>query len=210
MRPGYTTKMAKKTMQRAVLFGLTVALLLPAVSAVKELRLELKEGWNLVALPGEGNLSSGDCASVEALYGLVYLRDNGTYVTMDRASELMGERDLKKYLATNAFWVYSFKQCGMEFGLYNSTSFVGMGLDEGWNFLPVTEDMVNASLNEIGGGCDFHQAYHWDAETQQWGAQGMGERFTDDMLYTGFAVKTDVACALGETAREEAPLITGE
>jgi len=200
--------MAKKTMQKAVLFGLTLAMLMPAVSAVEELRLELKEGWNLVALPGEGDLSPGDCAAAEALYGLVYLRDSGTYVTMEKASELMGEQDLKSYLMMNAFWVYSFRPCEMGFALRNGTSFVGMGLDEGWNFLPVTSDMVNTSLNDLGGGCDFRKAHYWDAEMQQWVEQELGEKFSEDQLHKGFAVKTDVACALGE-AQEEA-LIANE
>ena len=85
----------------------------------------------------------------------------------------------------------------MDFRLDDPTSFNDLNMVEGWNFVPITEDMEGNSLSDIGGDCDFEKTYYWNADIQNWEKMSLSERFTSDMVYTGFVAKVEKSCSFG-------------
>ncbi len=160
-----------------------------------EVEMELSQGWNLIALPGEGTLLEGDCEREPQAY--VYLKSREEYVTLKEAAGILGNEGLKDYLRTHSFWVYSYKSCEMRFRLDEATSLHDLSLDEGWNFLPVTQDMEGNSLNGIGGDCDFGKSYYWDSRAQNWERMSLDDDFEEDMLYKGFVANVEDSCDFG-------------
>jgi len=172
-----------------------------------KIRLDMEQGWNLIALPGKGSLHQGSCSG--EMYAFVYLRDEGRYVTIEEAEDIMGAYALEEYLRLNSYWVYSFNDCYLEFGLEDATGFNELSLGEGWNFVPITQDMKGNSLNDIGGDCNFDRVYYWDAERQDWKNMGNGEKFSESQLYTGFVAKVTDSCDFGWGAIISPPELPG-
>jgi hypothetical protein len=181
----------------ATAYALLNVLYSPPPPPTDKLRLQLKEGWNLIALPGEGVLDSGSCSSMDELYAFIYVKEREEYMTLAEAVDYMGEARLEGYLRTHAFWVYSFSDCSMSFALEEATSFNDISMESGWNFVPVTQDMEGNSLSDIGGDCDFERSYYWDAKKQDWRRIGNGEKFDENQLYTGFISKVEDSCDFG-------------
>ena len=160
-------------------------------------RIPIEEGWNLITLPGDGELSAGTCSESDGLYAFVYIKSVGDYMTMEEAERYMGQLALEQYLKENAFWIYSYNDCLMSFQLEEATSYNDLDLDSGWNFVPITQDMEGNSLSNIGGNCEFQKVYRWDAQKQDWKTLGNGEKIKDEWLYTGFVAKVENSCGFG-------------
>ena len=165
--------------------------LVPPPPPGEEIKLELQEGWNLITLPGKGKLSLGTC---EALYGFVYI--DGEYLSINKAKEKLGEKRLMEYLRKHSFWAYSFRECYLEFTLEEYTSYTELELSKGWNFLPITEDMIGRSLKDIQGNCEFQKKYIWNAKKQRWENIDLEEKFLDGQKFQGFIVKVPSSCSL--------------
>jgi|GEM_PF-2074864 len=166
--------------------------LVPPPPPDEKIKLELQEGWNLITLPGKGKLSLGTC---EALYGFVYI--DGGYLNMKEAKEKLGEEGLMEYLRKHSFWAYSFRKCYLEFTLEEYTSYTELELSKGWNLLPITEDMIGKSLQDIRGNCEFQKTYLWDAKKQRWEKLDLEEKFSEEQKFQGFIVKVPFSCSLG-------------
>jgi hypothetical protein len=162
-----------------------------------ETGISLQKGWNLVSLPGEGELSAGTCSGMDDLYAFVYISGLGEYMTLQEASDYMGEKELKEYLKLNSFWAYSYRDCRMKFALEEPTSFNELELEGGWNFVPVTEDMEGNSLSDIGGNCAFERSYYWDADKQDWKTLDEGRELEEEQLYHGLVAKVENTCEFG-------------
>jgi len=181
----------------ATAYALLNVLYSPPPPPQEKIRLTIQEGWNLMTLPGEGELNSGTCSALKELYAFVYVKEIEQYMTFKEAADYMGEARLRAYLRTHAFWVYSFDDCYMGFSLEDATSFNDLSLDKGWNFVPITQDMEGNSLSDVGGDCDFEKSYLWDASKQDWKRIGNGMKFSEDQLYNGFISKVDDSCDFG-------------
>ena len=158
----------------------------------EKVKIELHSGWNLISLPGKGELSKGTCTEI---YSFVYL--DGTYVTMKEAAEILGEDALREYLRKHAFWTYSFKACSLEFKLEEPTSYTELELSTGWNFVPITRDMVGRKLSDIQGDCELQRVYLWDPMRQNWKNFGLNEEIGEEYKFKGFVTKVASACSLG-------------
>jgi len=104
---------------------------------------------------------------------------------------------LMEYLRKHSFWAYSFRKCHLEFTLEEYTSHTELDLSKGWNFLPVTEDMIGKSLWDIKGNCEFQKTYLWNAKKQRWEELDPEEKFSDEQKFKGFIVKVPFSCSLG-------------
>ena len=160
-------------------------------------KVPINKGWNLISLPGDGTLSRGTCSSNKEIYAFVYLKELGKYVTLKEAEKIMGEKKLREYLRTHSFWVYSFEDCYFKFKLEEATSFSELSLTAGWNFVPITRDMVGRSLEDIGEDCEFQKTYIWNPETQGWERIRVSREFSSDEVYRGFVAKVEASCDLG-------------
>lgn len=186
-------------------------------------RVGLQKGWNIVSLPGVGryvraeepvmyDASDAEVSSteVEAMPELhsrkrffVYLKEEARYATFGEAVRLMGPLGFRKYLMHNAFWVYSPTDDVLVFQVWRATSYKGMPVSKGWNFIPVTKDMAGTSIEETGSSCEFRHLFLFDAGSQQWESIGTEYVFAGDDTYSGIVARAESDCRLGLYASTE-------
>ena len=164
----------------------------PEVTTIK-----LYNGWNLISLPGTliefvelkgtGN---------KKLLGFVYLPKEKKYVTIKEAQKILGS-EFYEYLAKNAFWIYSYDESELRVKINRDVSYNELELYDGWNMLPVTEDMVGGYLKDIKGTCEFEKLYRWIAREQKWEIITEEYVFRQSELNYGIAIKSTNYCMLG-------------
>jgi hypothetical protein len=188
--------------------------------------VQLKRGWNLVTIYAirnafeEDNWRYFDGKDIKAAF--FYDRYNQRYIRIYPNRE--GEK-LNEWLAqlghreegniyewggylNSAMWLYSNKDQTIDFRTLDGPLFPEhVGLRAGWNFLAVTPEMIDRSLNDVKGNCNIVSAYLWDKTQQQWGTI---LNLLDDKnilndeggIWGGFIVKVLDDCTLGEVAEE--------
>jgi hypothetical protein len=172
-----------------------VLYVIPGPPPSEKVRIPLKNGWNLITLPGKGALEGGSCSGEP--YAFVYIKEYEKYYSLKEAKELLGEDGLQKYLRLHSFWIYSFEDCTLAFRLDEATSFNEVSLDTGWNFAPITGDMVGRKISDFSGDCEFKKIYGWDAEGQGWEVWGEGTALSNSDIYKGFIANAEDSCDFG-------------
>jgi len=170
---------------------------LKVVSQVPDkIKLAINRGWNLITLPGKGSIEMNDCSN--DMQAFVYLKEQEKYFSMEEASSgnVLGGL-LADYLRLHSFWIYAYDACEMLFDLDQATSVAELSPLSGWNFLPVTEDMIGRTLDEVSGDCDFENVYLWRADQQAWDGVSSTYEFEDEDLYNGFVAKAENSCDMG-------------
>ncbi|OYT53272.1 MAG: hypothetical protein B6U72_06335 [Candidatus Altiarchaeales archaeon ex4484_2] len=168
--------------------------LTPPQPPQEKIKLHLKRGWNLITMPGKGELDKGTC---ERMYGFIYI--DGRYYTMDEAEEKLGSEELMEYLRLHSFWIYAFKSCYLEFSVEDYTSYSEVNLDEGWNFVPVTRDMKSMTLDDIKRNCELEKTYMWNPIKQSWEKIDGVYVFKENDLYHGFISYAVEECGFSQT-----------
>lgn len=166
----------------------------PPFPETEKIDIELRNGWNLISAPGYGYFSSGSCSASSKPIAFIYLTDQKKYVSFDEAMRIMGSDKLKEYLSTHSFWVYSYESCKMTFDIEKYSTYSGLQLDQGWNLLGVTKDMIGETMSNIKGTCTFEKLYSWDADAQKWIARTEND-LIDKMGYGGI-VRAITSCNL--------------
>lgn len=159
--------------------------------------IRLYPGWNLISLPGKGELSPGDCTSGN-LYGFVYLEEKGKYATIADAEDEMGSDALWGYVSKNAFWAYSYEKCSMSLLPEKATLGSEISLKPGWNYVPITKDMEGKEFLAISGGCGITRAYYWDGSSQSWANIGDHSTLSIKGEQRGMAIDSAGFCNLGQ------------
>lgn len=159
--------------------------------------IKIYKGWNLISLPGKYVEGIGSTCTAKNPIAFVYLKDRKEYVSIQEAMEILGNDGLKKYLAENAFWIYSYENCKITFKLEEYTSFNDVSLVKGWNLVPVTVDMEDLTLADITGGCELKSSYIWDTANQEWETLESEYKFKSTDLHNGILLKANSACVLG-------------
>jgi parallel beta-helix repeat protein len=166
----------------------------PPFPETEKIDIELRNGWNLISAPGYGYFSLGTCSASTKPIAFIYLTDQKRYVSFDEALSIMGTDKIKEYLSTHSFWVYSYESCKMTFDVEKYSTYSGLQLDQGWNLLGVTKDMVGETMSNIKGTCTFEKLYNWNADSQQWVAKTEND-LIENMGYGGI-VKVTSTCNL--------------
>ncbi|MFH1408445.1 MAG: Ig-like domain-containing protein [Nanoarchaeota archaeon] len=159
--------------------------------------INLERGWNLVSLPNKlVQFLPSSCTKDRKLLGFVYLDDEKRYVTINKAKDILGI-EFNEYLATHAFWIYSFQGCTLDVETERSISFTELSLSEGWNLVPITQDLIGKSLAEIATTCDFQKVFTWNAEDQNWVGIDENHVFAGSDLLNGFIARSGNYCEFG-------------
>lgn len=161
----------------------------------ERIRISLKNGWNLITLPGKGTLEGGSCSGEP--YAFVYIKEYEKYYSLREARGLLGEEGLLEYLRLHSFWVYSFEDCALSFNLEESTSFNEVSLGSNWNFVPITSDMLGRKISEFSGDCELKKLYGWGADGQNWEKWDEDTTLSDSDIYKGFVARVESSCDLG-------------
>ncbi|MDO8647009.1 MAG: hypothetical protein Q7R70_01160 [Candidatus Diapherotrites archaeon] len=89
----------------------------------------------------------------------------------------------------------------------NSSSFLEKKLFKGWNFLSITQAMVNSglNLNDFFKNCTLQGVYAWYPETQSWGNNAVtngavsADKLTQTMVGMTFVARVTSDCQLSGT-----------
>lgn len=166
-------------------------LILLASLASADTGIGLSKGWNLVSVPGEGELSMGTCTINPV--GMVYVSYLGRFLRISEVSKSM-DTQFGVFLASHSFWAYSYQDCELGFEERTKTKYTDIWIEEGWTFVPVTEDMIGMTWKEISGGCKGETIYTWN---RGWEKLKSVSKIKPDMLGKGLLVKSGESCRLG-------------
>ena len=163
----------------------------------EEVTIKLYKGWNLISLPGKlVQFSDNGCTINRKLLGFVYIKEQQKYVTLQQAQTILGD-NFAEYLAKNAFWIYSYENCNLRARLDMKVSYSGINLYEGWNLVPITEDMVGGYLSDMASECNLEKIYKWNPQIQNWKKITKDYIFSSAETYYGFITKVTNNCVLG-------------
>ncbi|MDD5086585.1 MAG: hypothetical protein PHV16_02435, partial [Candidatus Nanoarchaeia archaeon] len=169
----------------------------PPEFPTEEVTIDLYKGWNLISLPGKlVQFSDDGCTLNRKLLGFVYLKEEQRYVTLQQAETILGT-NFAEYLAKNAFWIYSYEDCNLRARVDIKVSYSGINLYEGWNLIPITDDIVGGYLNDVMSECDIEKVHKWNAQNQVWEKITTDYTFSNTETYYGFITKVTNNCVLG-------------
>ncbi len=182
----------------------------PPMPPGEETTIKLYNGWNLISLPGKLiEFIELTGANNKKLLGFVYLPKEKKYVTIKEAQKILGN-EFYEYLAKHAFWIYSYDDSELRIKINRDVSYNELELYNGWNLLPVTEDMVGGYLKDIKGTCEFEKLYRWIAGDQKWEKITEEYVFQQSELNYGIAIKSANYCLLGGGTITEPPSMPDE
>ncbi|RJQ17222.1 hypothetical protein C4573_04185 [Candidatus Woesearchaeota archaeon] len=168
------------------------------------MEIPLEKGWNLVSFKGSKfvGFESNTCTDSKKMIAFVYLPEQKRYVNIVNAKEILGNA-FEEFLSKNSFWVYSFNDCDITVNIEYYVVYNDLSLSEGWNLLPITEDMIGKSTDDIDNNCELEKLYVW--KDQQW------ERITEEYTFSsndlGVVIKSRNYCQLGETVIDNPPAL---
>lgn len=156
--------------------------------------ISLNKGWNLVSIPGKlKKFMSNQCTDEKKLIAYVWI--DGKYVTLQEAREILGH-EFAEFIGKNAFWVYSHNSCDLKVRIGDTTRASEIDLSPGWNFLPVTYDMISRKAEEISKGCSINSIYSWDANHQEWDYVSLAHIVSNKDIGKGYIARSSNYCWL--------------
>ncbi len=187
--------------------------------------VQLKKGWNLVTLYtfDDDSWERGDLGYEGIRAAYFYNRYNDDYIRLypglekDKMSEFasqMGDPEeggsIYEYggYVNSAIWVYSEKNQIINFRTLDGPLFPEhVGLKSGWNFLAVTPEFIDKSLNDLKGDCNIIKSYGWWTEQQDWDLIANDVPFHESTLWRGIVIKVSNDCTLGSSGVTEPPTL---
>lgn len=161
-------------------------------------QIQLSEGWNLVSVPNRLiSFDASNCSENKKPLAFVYNDEEQEYLSLRDAQKKLGSMFLK-YVSERAVWMYSYTPCTLDVALGKETSYSDLRLSQGWNLLPVTQDMVGQRFIDLGNNCQYTKLYRWNTLEQQWESTDLFTLITEADLMHGFLVKTASSCEWGE------------
>ncbi len=161
-----------------------------------EMKLELHNGWNLFSIPGDLDvISSSECDSSN-LKLFEYIPKKNTFVEVETPEK------------GKAYWLYNpGKTCSVKAIVREAVSMSEIDpLVVGWNFVPVTVDMIGSKMRDIGAQCDLKAAYFYNAAGRNW-QNAMDRTISASDLGKAFAVYANKACSFGLVSSPVGPLV---
>jgi len=200
------------------MFFLIALLAIANIAYGFEETVELEEGWNLVTISTEPSLdtetslekSTISASFVYDFYEEQYIRLH-PYQEIDKwmnfFETITDSEDISDdlLLSNSAVWIYSKEQQGVEF-TPTIISPKDLNLKEGWNFITITPYLVDYSIEDLGGDCNYQGIYLWDARDEMWEELEIDEEFEEEDLWKGIIARVNEDCTLGAEI-PEAPVV---
>lgn len=172
----------------------------------KELTAHLDKGWNLVAgFNSIETISNGDItqSNIKAVYG--FYSPAQVYVRIYPQPEIDKKNSLEATYAVDgdiisysAVWVYSDKIGTLNYMPDFEVSLERLSLYKGWNFVPITSEMIGKTLSEVKGNCELMKAYGYSTDGGgQWiDVLNNNLKLNFDIENTGLVIKVSNKCKL--------------
>ena len=192
--------------------------------------ISLKKGWNLVSVYSIRNAFDetnelyfqGKDIKATFFYDRYYKRYMRIYPNRegDKLNEWFNQLgdvekggSIEEYggFVNSAMWIYSSKDQTLDFKTVDGPLKVDyVGLKSGWNFLTITSEMTDKSLNDIKGNCNIISAFLWDKQNQEWGTilnllDDKNILKNEGGLWGGFIIKVSNNCKLGSSGETTTP-----
>ncbi len=173
-----------------------------------KLRIRIEEGWNIISIPGQMSITGGNCTPGpygSYWYGWAFYwwyPPWGRYVSYDEITSLnVNGSEITSELMRMAFWARSPMDCYFELEMYAGNYYRIADLPQiytGYNMIMITEDMINWSLSDFKGTCEFDMIFIWDARNQAWERFPETEIIGQEMFGHGLLARAENNCRLGE------------
>ncbi len=176
------------------------------------------KGWNLVygfTTPNQLEGQSLDKSHIKAIYAFMpmvqeYVRfyPNPEESKMENIISKLSNDEFNPSIT--ALWVYS--DATVEGSLNNiphateywierkPLPFNTNPLYKGWNFVGITTDMIDKTINGIKGNCNIERIYYWSQENQDWTdfmPHVEYQKIQKGQIGQGFVFKVSSDCRLG-------------
>lgn len=179
--------------------------LIPDISNNVESWITIDKGWNLIhGFYEPSQLSGGDIEpmNIKAIYAFISATQE--YVRAypnPEVEKLRNMGDVDDQLQSIPFWVYSDKSGRTEYELERPLPVDKVFLYKGWNFIGITPDFEDKSLNDLKGGCDVLKVYAFSDNSWYSLTDEMDEKLfdSDQIKMHGLVIKVSDNCFLGET-----------
>ncbi len=160
-----------------------------------EMKLEIHKGWNLFSIPGDLDvISSSECESSD--FKLF------EYIASEKRFEKVSEPKKGK-----AYWLYNpGNSCQVQavvreyIGVHKIDSLIA-----GWNFVPVTVDMIGTTIGKLGEDCGLKAAFFYNATSNKW-EPALDKKIGENDLGKAIAVYATNACSLGNVTHIPEPI----
>ncbi len=196
-----------------VLVGVVGVVLVSAYydSAGQRIVIPINKGWNLIPLFSWELDDNSPIKMNDIQHGYFYSRDLKKYVLLfeGKWNYNMKEEVFKNedpgYSAVSTIWAYSDKEGDMmlTWGDYQrehlsiSNSNLPLNLKSGWNFIFITPEMEDKTLEDIKGNCDILNSYVWWDEGQKWDKFPFDGSFPKVLVGKGVVIRVREDCTLG-------------
>ncbi len=145
----------------------------------------LSKGWNLAyglkdpsQIIGEGSNSQGISAEeIKSSIELIYVYDSiaKNYVLLYGKEGTKQTGEYKNFnppeeTPTSVMWVYSERTYSIKYNSPDYPSLSSRDIIKGWNFIPVSPEMNEKSINDLKGNCFYEAVYTYAEEdgVTQW------------------------------------------
>lgn len=168
------------------------------------------KGWNLVA---SGFTFASDLRYLDETGDIKYDNIKAVYVYSNKIIEYISnypEYDQRLYSANDYFngdeqdiigqanWIYVDKSGTLKYQTKAIKTIDSTNLFAGWNFVSITPEMIDKSLDNIKGSCDIEKAYFWNYVDKKWEEFPLVEDFEEsEALGYGLIIKVTNNCKLG-------------
>ncbi len=158
--------------------------------------LEIVNGWNLFSIPGKLDIiESKECDSSNfKIFEYIAAEKRFARVTSGKLGV--------------AYWVYNpGSSCSVRAIVRDAVPMSQIEpLVAGWNFVPVTVDMIGSKIRDIGSECGLKAAYFYNASSKKW-QNAMDKDISAADLGKAFALYATKACSLGVTLTPPMPTL---
>ncbi|GEM_PF-6324890 len=153
----------------------------------------LPKGWSLFSLPGTMDTVSSDCETSKIKL-FEYLPQEKKFVAVSTPKE------------GKAYWLFnSGKDCKAKGMLREAIGIEKIGaLLKGWNFVPITQDMISNTIKEIAADCELKSAWQY-AQGSDW-KNVLENKITEQDLGKAIAVMALKECKLGISTSPVPPM----
>lgn len=183
-----------------------------------DVRIEVTKGWNLVSgFSDVKNIHSNSEVKAEDIKAVWYyspvkniylnMYPNRNWDEFQDDVNYYGEDD---YIMISSMWLYSEKTGILQYKTGRFPSELKYNkMIKGWNFVSLTNLMIDKSLEDIKGNCDITKAYVFNAaeNEKEWHNVGMDDDIPREAIGMGMVVKVSSDCNLGDVSSSIPPSI---
>ncbi|HIJ98575.1 TPA: Ig-like domain-containing protein, partial [archaeon] len=155
--------------------------------------VNLGTGWNLISIPGDFSAATTTCSNPTIYFFDANTQQYSNAKTFDGIKNTPADVQTGK---RTSWWAYAPSACSITYSVINYQTSTGIPVKQGWNFLPITNDMSGKKLDDIKGSCGLSVAYRFNTAANNWVSLPLTANFGNTDRFNGMIVYSNNACTL--------------